>query len=171
MDYACSTVVTEPHSRFPNRRPLSATNTAAADRRPPPQTPLKIRAETALEMLNRGLATMIDVRQPFELACGESVDCAENVPLLHLKLALDDDFSAEELEMLADERPNSAEVLGFLQIIDRHSRDGRPVLCFCGSGRRSLHAVRLLRAFRLPHCYSVAGGIRAIRRLRPAAVG
>ena len=129
--------------------------------------PAEIRPETALELVNVGLATLIDVRQPFELECGGRLRCAENIPLLRFKQALGRELSEEEREILDSDKPDENDVVSFLSTINRHFHSDRIVLIFCRTGRRSLHAVELLRLINCDRCFSVAGGFQAMQSVYP----
>jgi rhodanese-related sulfurtransferase len=129
----------------------------------------EIRPETALELVGLGLATLIDVRQPFELECSGCLHIAENIPLLQFKQALGRELSEEEREILDSDKPDESDIVSFLSAINRHLHGDRIVLIFCRAGRRSLHAVELLRSINCDRCFSVAGGFQPMQKVCPEA--
>ena len=135
------------------------------------QRPTEIRADTALELVGLGLATLIDVRQPFELEYGGCLRCAENIPLFNFKQALGHKLSEDEQEILDSDKPDTNDITTFLGAINRHHfhRD-MIVLCLCRTGRRSQHAVQLLRSINYNRCFSVAGGVQAMQSVCPEAL-
>lgn len=85
-----------------------------------PPRPTEITPETALELIGLGLATMIDVRQPFELDRGGCLRCAENIPLLHFKQTLGHGLNEGEQEILDADEPDVRDVVAFIGAINRH---------------------------------------------------
>ena len=137
----------------------------------PPPRPTDITPETALELIGLGLATMIDVRQPFELEMGGCLRCAENVPLLHFKRQLGRSLTEEEQEILDADVPDAGDIIAFLSAINKHHvQSDNIVLCICRSGKRSQHAVQLLRSINYNRCFSIAGGIQALQHICPDAI-
>jgi len=136
-----------------------------------PPRPTEITAETALELVGLGLATMIDVRQPFELDTGGCLRCAENIPLLHFKQTLGHALDEEEQEILDADEPDSRDVIAFLSAINRHHYQSDMILlCLCRSGKRSNHAVQILRSINYNRCFSVVGGVQAVMQICPEAI-
>ena len=133
------------------------------------QPAVEMQPETALELVGLGLATLIDVRQPFELECSGGLPCAENVPLLQFKQALGRTLSEEEREILDSDKPDESDIVSFLSVINRHFHGERIVLIFCRTGRRSRYAVELLRSINWERCFSVAGGFQAMQQAFPDA--
>jgi rhodanese-related sulfurtransferase len=129
--------------------------------------PAEIRPETAMELVHLGLATLIDVRQPFELECGGCLKRAENIPLLQFKQAFGRELTEEEREILDSDKPDESDIVSFLSAINRHFHGDRIVLIYCRTGRRSLLAVDLLRSINCDRCFSVAGGFQAIQNVCP----
>ncbi|MEQ1591501.1 MAG: rhodanese-like domain-containing protein [Thiobacillaceae bacterium] len=133
--------------------------------------PTEMTPETALELIGLGLATMIDVRQPFELALSGCLRCAESIPLFNLQQALGHALSEEEQEMLDSDSPDANDIISFIGAINRHHFQGdKIVLCVCRSGKRSQHAVQLLRSINYNRCFSVAGGVQAMSSMCPEAI-
>lgn len=122
-------------------------------------------------MIGLGLATLIDVRQPFELEYVGCLRCAENIPLFHFKQALGHKLSEEEQEILDSDKPDASDVVTFLGAINRHHFPREIIiLCLCRTGLRSQHAVQLLRSINYNRCFSVAGGVQAMRKVCPEAL-
>lgn len=133
--------------------------------------PTEITPETALELIGLGLATMIDVRQPYELEYGGCLRCAENIPLLHFKQTLGHVLTDDEQEMLDADEPDARDIMAFMGAINRHHfQHDMIVLCLCRSGKRSQHAVQLLRSINYNRCFSIAGGVQAMMHICPEAV-
>ena len=133
--------------------------------------PTEMTPETALELIGLGVATMIDVRQPFELALSGCLRCAESIPLFILQKALGHALSEEEQEMLDSDSPDANDIITFIGAINRHHFQGdKIVLCVCRSGKRSQHAVQLLRSINYNRCFSVAGGVQAMSSMCPEAI-
>jgi rhodanese-related sulfurtransferase len=133
--------------------------------------PTEISPETALELIGLGLATMVDVRQPFEIEMGGCLRCAENIPLFHFKQALGHALSEEEQEILDSDEPDASDIVTFLGAINRHHyQSDMIVLCLCRTGKRSQHAVQLLRSINYNRCFSIVGGVQAMRYICPEAI-
>jgi rhodanese-related sulfurtransferase len=65
---------------------------------------------------------------------------------------------------------SAKDIISFLAAINRHHfQSDNVILCLCNSGRRSLHAVEILRSINYDRCFSVAGGVRAWREKCPRA--
>ena len=133
---------------------------------PTQDPPLEIRPETAHEIVQLKIATLIDVRQPTELELEGEIAEAESVPLFDLKKILGHKLTEEEQEILDCDLPTEKDARLFLSIINKHHyQKGNVLLCLCNSGKRSLHAAQLLRSMGYERAYSVAGGVRAWREL------
>lgn len=136
----------------------------------PVERPQEIQPETAHELMRLGLGVLIDVRQTFELEVEGEVDGAENIPLFNFMQALGHRLNAEEQELLDADEPSAKDIISFLAAINRHHyQSDNVILCLCNSGRRSLHAVQILRSINYDRCFSVAGGVRAWREKFPRA--
>ncbi len=136
----------------------------------PIERPQEIQPETAHELMRLGLGALIDVRQTFELEVEGEVEGAENIPLFNFMQGLGHRLSAEEQELLDADEPSAKDIISFLAAINRHHyQSDNVILCLCNSGRRSLHAVQLLRSINYDRCFSIAGGVRAWREKFPRA--
>ncbi len=132
------------------------------------EPPYEISAPVAREIARLGIATLLDVRQPVELELEGTVPEAESVPLFDLKKLLGHTLTEDEQEILDSDAPTAKDVQFFLSLINKHHyQQGNVLLCICNSGKRSLHAVRLLRSLGYGRAFSVAGGVRAWRELPP----
>lgn len=128
--------------------------------------PLEIDTRIARELMRLKIATLIDVRQPFELEVEGVVENAEAIPLFDFKKLLGHALTEEEQEILDADVPNQTDVRHFITTINKlHYQHGNILMCLCNSGRRSLHAAQLLRSIGYARAFSVAGGIRAWREL------
>ncbi len=126
--------------------------------------PLEIDTNIARELLQLRIATLIDVRQPFELEVEGTVEGAETIPLFDFKKLLGHTLTDEEQEILDSDTPSNTDVRRFIATINRsHYQLGNILLCLCNSGKRSLHAAQLLRSIGYERAFSVKGGIRAWR--------
>lgn len=126
----------------------------------------EVRASLAKELLSLQIATLIDVRQPFELEIEGRVEGAERVPLFNLKKLLGHVLNAEEQEILDADVPTPRDVQTFLATMNRyHYQEGNVLLCLCNSGKRSLRAAHLLRSIGYSRAFSVEGGVRVWRSL------
>jgi rhodanese-related sulfurtransferase len=132
---------------------------------------LEITLPTALEMCRLGLATMIDIRQSFELDMKGRIPDTVHIPMFEVKRMLGDALTDEEQEILDAGQPMDMDAKSFFTMINRlhHSRD-HVLLCICNSGRRSIAAAATLRELGYPKALSVAGGFQAWKKLQaPAA--
>lgn len=124
---------------------------------------LEISVPTALELIRLKLVCLIDVRQKFELELEGEIPGACSLPLFRFKQLLGHQMTEEEHEVLDGDEPDSLDVQHFLSNINRlHYTKECIMLCFCNSGRRSLHAARLLRSLGYERGFSLAGGYRAL---------
>lgn len=131
---------------------------------------LEISLASALELVRLGLATMIDIRQGFEIEMKGAIPGTVHIPLFEVKKLLGDRLSENEQEILDTGRPSDIDIKGLITTINRlhHARD-HLLLLTCNSGRRSLYAADLLRSLGYPKALSVAGGFQAWKKLQPPA--
>lgn len=132
---------------------------------------LEISLPTALELCRLGLATLIDIRQTFEIELKGAIPDTVHVPLFEVKVLLGQQLSDDEQDILDAGKPKDMDVQSFFTTINRlhHTRDNL-LLCICNSGRRSLAAAEMLRSLGYPKALSVAGGFLAWKKLQtPAA--
>jgi len=122
---------------------------------------LEISVAASRELVDIGLAVLLDIRQPFELELEGSVDGAVSVPLFRLKQLLGNKLSEEEQELLDADEPDERDFQHFLSLLNRHHvRQDQILLCLCNSGRRSLKAAQLLRDLGYARTLSVREGFR-----------
>lgn len=131
-------------------------------------TPLEISLPTAMEMCDLGLATLIDIRQSFEIEMKGAIPGSVHIPMFEVKVMLGDTLSEDEQEVLDAGTPKEIDAKSFFTMINRlhHGRD-HLLLCICNSGRRSLSAATILRSLGYPKALSVAGGFQAWKKLQP----
>jgi rhodanese-related sulfurtransferase len=131
---------------------------------------LEITLPTAMELCRLGLATMIDIRQSFEIEIRGAIPDTVHIPLFEVKLMLGHALTEEEQEILDAGQPKDIDAKTFFTMINQlhHARD-HLLLCICNSGRRSLTAASLLRSLGYPKALSVAGGFRAWKKVQAAA--
>lgn len=143
-------------------------------RSPIAQTPdaagLEVSLPTALELCRLGLATLIDIRQTFEIELKGAIPGTEHVPLFEVKVMLGHPLTEDEQDILDAGEPKEMDAQSFFSTINRlhHERD-HLLLCVCNSGRRSLTAAALLRSLGYPKALSVAGGFLAWKKLQGQA--
>ncbi len=131
---------------------------------------LEISLPSALELCRLGLATMVDIRQAFEIQMKGAMPDTVHIPLFEVKLLLGHTLSEDEQDILDAGQPTDIDVMGFFTTLNRlHHGHDHIVLCVCNSGRRSLYAARLLRSMGYPKALSVAGGYQAWKKLQQAA--
>jgi rhodanese-related sulfurtransferase len=132
---------------------------------------LEISLPTSLELCNLGLATMIDIRQTFEIDMKGAIPGTVHIPMFEVKRMLGDALSEDEQDILDAGTPKEIDAKTFFTMINQlhHARD-HLLLCVCNSGRRSLAAASLLRSLGYPKALSVAGGFVAWKKLQAAAV-
>lgn len=132
---------------------------------PPPG--LEVSLATSLELCQLGLATMIDIRQSFEIELKGPIPGTVHVPLFEVKRLLGHALSEDEQDILDAGRPKDMDVQSFFTTINRlHHAHDHLLLCICNSGRRSLAAATLLRSLGYPKALSVAGGFQAWKKLQ-----
>lgn len=131
---------------------------------------LEITLPTALELCRLGLATMIDIRQSFEIEMKGAIPKAVHIPLFEVKRMLGHTLTEDEQDILDAGQPKDMDAMTFFTMINHlhHARD-HLLLCICNSGQRSLAAAALLRSLGYPKALSVAGGFQAWKRLQVAA--
>lgn len=136
---------------------------------------LEVSLPTALELCRLGLATMIDIRQSFEIEMKGAIPDTVHIPLFEVKLMLGHALNEDEQDILDAGKPKDMDARTFFSMINQlhHARD-HLLLCVCNSGRRSLAAASLLRALGYPKALSVGGGFQAWKKLQapvaPAAL-
>ncbi|WP_018872420.1 rhodanese-like domain-containing protein [Thioalkalivibrio sp. ALJ16] len=122
---------------------------------------LEISVGAARELVDIGLAVLLDIRQPFELELEGAVEDAVSVPLFRLKQLLGRELTADEQELLDADEPDERDFQHFLSLINRHHvTQDQILLCLCNSGRRSLRAAQLLRDLGYARSLSVREGFR-----------
>lgn len=128
---------------------------------------LEITLASAMELVRLGLATMIDIRQGFEIEMKGAIPGTVHIPLFEVKKLLGDRLTENEQEILDTGRPSDIDIKGLITTINRlhHGRD-HLLLLTCNSGRRSLYAADLLRSLGYPKALSVAGGFQAWKKLQ-----
>lgn len=137
---------------------------------PEEQAILEVSLPTALELCRLGLATMIDIRQSFEIEMKGAIPDTVHIPMFEVKLMLGHTLTEDEQDILDAGKPKDIDAKTFFTMINRlhHARD-HLLLCICNSGRRSLTAAALLRSLGYPKALSVAGGFQAWKKLQTAA--
>jgi rhodanese-related sulfurtransferase len=130
---------------------------------------LEISLPTALELCRLELATMIDIRQSFEIEMKGAIPGTVHIPMFEVKLMLGDTLTEDEQDILDAGQPLDIDAKTFFTMINRlhHARD-HLLLCICNSGRRSLTAASMLRSLGYPKALSVAGGFQAWKKLQAA---
>lgn len=130
---------------------------------------LEVTLPTALELCKLGLATMIDIRQTFEIEMKGAIPDTVHIPMFEVKLMLGHTLTEDEQDILDAGKPKDIDAKTFFTMINRlhHARD-HLLLCVCNSGRRSLTAASLLRSLGYPKALSVAGGFQAWKKLESA---
>lgn len=128
---------------------------------------LEITLPSAMELCRLGLATMIDIRQSFEIEMKGAITDTVHIPMFEVKRMLGDSLTEDEQDMLDAGQPKDIDAKTFFTMINKlhHARDN-VLLCICNSGRRSLTAASLLRSLGYPKALSVAGGFLAWKKLQ-----
>ena len=131
---------------------------------------LEVTLPTAMELCRLGLATMIDIRQSFEIEMKGAITDTVHIPMFEVKRMLGDSLTEDEQDMLDAGQPKDIDAKTFFTMINKlhHARDN-VLLCICNSGRRSLTAASLLRSLGYPKALSVAGGFLAWKKLQAEA--
>ena len=127
-------------------------------------TPPEISLPSAIELQKLGLATLIDIRERFEIEMKGQIDGALHVPFFEIKRMLGHTLTADEQDILDAGDSTALDASAFFSLINQlhHHRD-HLLLCICNSGRRSLAAALILRALGYPKALSVSGGFVAWR--------
>lgn len=130
---------------------------------------LEITLPTALELTRLGLATLIDIRQTFEIEMKGAIPGSLHVPLFEVKVMLGHALTEDEQDILDAGEPKDMDAKSFFTMINQlhHERD-HLLLCVCNSGKRSVSAALLLRSLGYPKALSVAGGFQAWKKLQAA---
>ena len=142
-----------------------------AEQTAPPHelTLLEISLPSALEMCRLGLATMIDIRQSFEIELKGAIPDAVHIPMFEVKVMLGHTLTEDEQDILDAGQPKDMDATGFFTMINTlHNGHDHLLLCICNSGRRSVTAAEMLRSLGYPKALSVAGGFQAWKKLRAA---
>lgn len=122
-------------------------------------TPLEISPSTAKELLKLGLASLIDIRQLFELEIKGRLSNATHIPFFEVKRGFGFNLTEEEQEILDADEPTNLDIRSFIKAINGLRQEGSQILLIvCNSGKRSLCATRLLRELGYPRTFSVHGG-------------
>ncbi|MBK6854052.1 MAG: sulfurtransferase [Burkholderiales bacterium] len=131
---------------------------------------LEISLQSSQELCRLGLATMIDIRQSFEIDMKGAMPDTVHIPLFEVKRMLGHALTEDEQDILDAGRPKDIDASTFFTLINQvhHARD-QLLLCVCNSGRRSLAAAALLRSLGYPKALSVAGGFQAWKKQQQAA--
>ena len=132
---------------------------------------LEVSLPTALELCELGLATLIDIRQSFEIEMKGAIPGTVHVPLFEVKVMLGHPLTEDEQDILDAGTPKDMDAQGFFTTINQlhHTRD-HLLLCVCNSGRRSLAAAALLRSLGYPKALSVAWSWAASSALKSRAM-
>lgn len=132
---------------------------------------LEITLPTALELTRLGLATLIDIRQTFEIEMKGAIPDSLHVPLFEVKVMLGHVLTEDEQDILDSGEPKDMDARSFFTMINQlhHERD-HLLLCVCNSGKRSVSAALLLRSLGYPKALSVMGGFQAWKKLQAATV-
>lgn len=132
---------------------------------PEARAQLEISLPTAQELCRLGLATMIDIRQSFEIDLKGAIPDTVHIPLFEVKRMLGHALTEDEQDILDAGRPKDIDAMSFFTMINQlhHGRD-HLLLCICNSGRRSLAAAAMLRSLGYPKALSVAGGFLAWKK-------
>jgi rhodanese-related sulfurtransferase len=130
---------------------------------------LEITLPTALELTRLGLATMVDIRQTFEIEMKGAIPDTLHIPLFEVKVMLGQALTEDEQDVLDAGEPKDMDAKSFFTMINQlHNGRDHLLLCICNSGRRSVSAALLLRSLGYPKAMSVAGGFQAWKKLQVA---
>lgn len=128
---------------------------------------LEISLPTSLELCRLGLATMIDIRQTFEIELKGAIPDTEHIPMFEMKVMLGHTLTEDEQDILDAGEIKEMDAKSFFTTINKlHHTSDQVLLCICNSGRRSLSAAQLLRNLGYPKALSVAGGFVAWKKLQ-----
>jgi rhodanese-related sulfurtransferase len=130
---------------------------------------LEVTLPTALELAKLGLATLIDIRQSFEIEMKGAIPGTLHIPLFEVKVMLGHSLTEDEQDILDAGEVKDMDAKSFFTMINQlhHARDNL-LLCICNSGRRSISAASILRGLGYPKALSVAGGFQAWKKLQSA---
>jgi rhodanese-related sulfurtransferase len=107
---------------------------------------LEVSLPTAQELCRLGLATMIDIRQSFEIEMKGAIPNTVHIPMFEVKVMLGHTLTEDEQDIL-DAAHRKTSMRRPSSMINRlHNRRDNLLLCICNSGRRSLAAASLLRS-------------------------
>ena len=151
--------------------PIEPYNAMNAEQTVSPQelTLLEISLPSALEMCRLGLATLVDIRQSFEIELKGAIPDAVHIPMFEVKVMLGHTLTEDEQDILDAGQPKDMDATGFFTMINTlHNGHDHLLLCICNSGRRSVTAAEMLRSLGYPKALSVAGGFQAWKKLRAA---
>ncbi len=130
---------------------------------------VEISLPSALEMCRLGLATLIDIRQTFEIEMKGAIPDAVHIPMFEVKVMLGHILTEDEQDILDAGQPKDMDAKVFFTMINTlHHGHDHLLLCICNSGRRSITAAEMLRSLGYPKALSVAGGFQAWKKLRAA---
>lgn len=131
---------------------------------------IELSLPSSLELCRLGLATMIDIRQGFEIELKGPIPGTVHIPLFEVKRLLGHVLTEDEQDTLDAGQPSDIDVRDFFTMINQlhHVRD-HILLCVCNSGRRSIAAAQMLRSLGYPKALSVAGGFQAWKKLQAEA--
>ncbi|MDP3085094.1 MAG: rhodanese-like domain-containing protein [Rubrivivax sp.] len=128
---------------------------------------IEISLASAMELRQLGLATMIDIRQSFEIDLKGAIPDTVHIPMFEVKRLLGDRLSENEQDILDAGKPKEMDVKSFFTMINKlHHGHEHLLLCICNSGRRSLYAADMLRSLGYHKALSVAGGFQAWKALQ-----
>ncbi|MDD2811413.1 rhodanese-like domain-containing protein [Rhodoferax sp.] len=145
--------------------------TTAPENLPEDPALLEMTLPTALELARLGLATLIDIRQTFELEMKGAIPGTLHIPLFEVKVMLGHALTEDEQDILDAGQPKEMDAKTFFTLINQlHNDRDHLLLCVCNSGKRSLTAAALLRSLGYPKALSVAGGFQAWKKLQAASV-
>ncbi len=131
---------------------------------------LEITLPTALELTRLGLATMVDIRQTFEVEMKGAMPDTLHIPLFEVKVMLGHALTEDEQDILDAGQPKEMDAKSFFTMINKlHNGRDHLLLCICNSGRRSVSAALMLRSLGYPKALSVAGGFQAWKKLQAAS--
>ena len=107
---------------------------------------VEISLPSALEMCRLGLATLIDIRQSFEIEMKGAIPDAVHIPMFEVKLMLGHTLTEDEQDILDAGQSKDMDATGFFTMINTlHNGHDHLLLCICNSGRRSVTAAELCR--------------------------
>lgn len=130
---------------------------------------LEITLPTALELARLGLATLVDIRQTFEIEMKGAIPDSVHIPLFEVKVMLGHALTEDEQDILDAGEPKDMDAKSFFTMINQlHNGGDHLLLCICNSGRRSVSAALILRSLGYPKALSVAGGFQAWKKLQAA---